>query len=140
MICTMFTKNIDECNIDKERKILIVFDYMIADIINKKKLNSIATELFIKGRKLYISFVFITQSYFKVPKDFRLNTTYLFIAKVPDKRKIREIAKIHSSNINTKAFINIYRECTAKPYSFLVDGATLASDNPLKFRKNLFNL
>ena len=140
MICTMFTKNIDEYNIDKERKILIVFDYMIADMINKKKLNSIATESFIKGRKLYISFVFITQSYFKVPKDVTLNTTYLFMAKVPDKRKIQEIAKIHSSNINTKAFINIYRECTAKPYSFLVDGATLASDNPLRFRKNLFNI
>ena len=71
-------KNIDEYNIDKEHKILIVFDDMIADMINNKKLNSIVTELFIRGRKLNISIVFITQSYFKVPKDVRLNTTHFF--------------------------------------------------------------
>ena len=79
-------KNIDKYNPDKENKILIVFDDMIADMINKKKLNSIVTELFIRGRKLNISLVFITQSYFKVPKDVRLNTTYFFIAKIPNKR------------------------------------------------------
>ena len=60
--------NIDEYNVDKERKIFIVFDDMIADVINNKKLNSIVTELFIRGRKLNISLAFITQSYFKVPK------------------------------------------------------------------------
>ena len=70
-------KNIEECNVDKERKILIVFDDM-ADIINNKKLNSIVTDFFIRGRKLKISLVFITQSYFKVPKDVRLNSTYFF--------------------------------------------------------------
>ena len=75
-------KIIDEYNIDKERKILIVFDDMIADMINNKKLNSIVTELFIRGRKLNISLVFITQSYFKVPKDVRLNTTHFFIIKI----------------------------------------------------------
>ena len=67
-------KDIDEYNIDKERKILIVFDEMIADIINNKELNSVVTELFIRGRKLDISIFFITQSYFKVPKYVRLNT------------------------------------------------------------------
>ena len=81
-------KNIDEYNIDKEHKILIVFDDMIADIIKNKKLNSIVTELFIRGRKLNISLVFITQSYFKVPKDVRLNTTHFFIAKIPNKREL----------------------------------------------------
>ena len=70
-------KNIDNYNPDKENKILIVFDDMIADMINNKKLNSIVTELFIRGRKLNISLVFITQLYFKVPKDVRLNTTHL---------------------------------------------------------------
>ena len=75
-------KNIDEYNIDQERKILIVFDDMIADMINNKKLNSIVTELFIRCRKLNISLVFITQSYFKVPKDVRLNTTHFFIIKI----------------------------------------------------------
>ena len=74
-------KNIDEYNVDKERKILIVFDDMIADMIHNKKLNSIVTELFIRGRKLNISLVFITQSYFKVPKDVRLNTTHFLSQK-----------------------------------------------------------
>ena len=81
-------KNIDEYNIDKEHEILIVFDDMIADMINNKKLNSIVTELFIRGRKLNISLVFITQLYFKVPKDIRVNTTHFFIAKIPNKREL----------------------------------------------------
>ena len=71
------SKNIDENNLDKECKILIVFDDMIADMINNKKLNSIVTDLFIRGRKLKISLVFITQSHFKVPKNVRLNSTHI---------------------------------------------------------------
>ena len=130
-------KNIDEYNIDKERKILIVFDDMIADMIHNKKLNSIVTELFIRGRKLNISLVFITQSYFKVPKDVRLNTTHFFITKIPNKRELQQIALNHSSDITTKDLI-IYKKYTDEPYSFLVNDATLASDNPLRFRKNLF--
>ena len=81
-------KNIDEYNTDKERKILIVFDDMIADMINNKKLNSIVTELFIRGKKLNISLVFITQSQFKVPKDVKLNTTHFFITEIPNRRKL----------------------------------------------------
>ena len=77
-ICDVY-KNTDEYNVDKDRKILIVLDDMIADIIKNKKLNLIVTELFIRGRKLDISLAFITQSYFKVPKDFRLNTNHFFI-------------------------------------------------------------
>ena len=111
---------------------------MIADIIKNKNLNSIVTELLIRGRKSSISLVFTTQSYFKVPKDVRLNTTHFFIAKIPNKRELQQIAINHSSDISTKDFINIYRECTAKPYSFLVIDTTLASDNPLRFRKILF--
>ena len=131
-------KNIDDYNPDKENKISIIFDDMIADMIHNKKLNSIVTELFIRGRKLNISLVFITQSYFKVPKDVRLNTTHFFIAKILNKRELQQIAINHSSDISTKDFINIYRECTAKPYSFLANDTTLASDNPLRFRKILF--
>ena len=127
-------KNIDYYNPDKENKILIVFYDMIADMIHKKKLDSIETELFIGGRKLNIAPVFITQSYFKVPKDVRLNTTHFFIAKIPNKRGLQQIAINHSSDISTKDFANIYRECTAEPYSFLVDDTTLSSDNPLQFR------
>ena len=133
-------KNIDEYSIDKERNILIVFDDMTADIIKNKKLNSIVTELFIRVRKLNISLVFITQSYFKVPKDVRLNTTHFFISKIPNKRELQQIAINHSSDINTKDFAYIYRKCTAEPYSFFVNDTTLASDNPLRFRKNLFNI
>ena len=81
-------KNIDDYNPDKENKILIVFDDMIADMIHNKKLNSIVTELFIRARKLNISLVFITQSYFKVPKDVRLNTSQFFIANIPNKREL----------------------------------------------------
>ena len=133
-------KNINDYNPDKENKILIVFDDMIADMINNKKLNSIVTELFIRGRKLNISLVFITQSYFKVPKDVRLNTTHFFIMKIPNKRELQQIAINHSSDINTKDFINIYKKCTDTPYSFLVNDTTLASDDPLRFRKNLYNI
>ena len=113
---------------------------MIADMINNNKLNSVVTELFIRGRKLNISVVFITQSYFKVPKDVRLNTTHFFIMKIPNKRELQQIAINHSSDINTKDFIKIHKKYTAEPYSFLVNDTTLASDNPLRFRKNLFNI
>ena len=133
-------KNIDECNPYKENKILVAFDDMIADMIHNKKINSNVTDLFIRGRKLNISLVFITQSYFKVPKDVRLNTSHFFIAQTPNKRELQQIAINHSSDINTKNFANIYRKCTAEPYSFLVIDTMLASSNPLKFRKNLFNI
>ena len=96
--------------------------------------------MFIKGRKLNISLVFITKSYFRVPKDVRNNTTHFFITKIPNKREIQQIAINHSSDINTKDFVNIYRKCTSEPYSFLVNDTTLASNNPLRFRKNLFNI
>ena len=98
------------------------------------------TKLFIRVRKLNISLVFIAQSYFKVRKNVRLNTTHFFIAKISNKRELREIVRNHLSDIITKDFVNIYRECTAEPYSFLVDDITLASNNPLRFRKNLFNI
>ena len=98
-------KNVEEYNTDKNRKILIVFDDMIADMINNKTLNSILTELFIRGRKLNISLVFITQSYFKVPKDVRLNYTHFFIMKIPNKRELQQIALNHSMDISSKDLI-----------------------------------
>ena len=103
-------KNINNYNPDNEKKILIVFDDMITDMINNKKLNLIVTELFIRGRKQNISLVFITQSYFKVPKDVRLNTTHFFIMKIPNKRELQQIAINHSSDINTNDFANIYKK------------------------------
>ena len=133
-------KNIDEYNVDKDRKILIVFDDMVAYMIHNKKLNSVVTELLIRGRKLNIFLVFIIQSYFKVPKDLRLNTTHFFISKISNRRELQQIAINHSSVISTKDFENIYRKSIAEPYSFLVNDTTLASDNPLRFRKNIFNI
>ena len=119
-------KNIDEYNSDKEHKILIVFYDMIADMIHNKKLNSIVIELFIRGIKLNISLVFTSQSCFKVPKDVRLNTTQLFIAKFSNKRELQEIVIIHSLDFTTKDFTNIYKECNAEPSSFLVNDTALA--------------
>ena len=133
-------KNIDEYSSDKENKILIVFDDMIADMIHNKKLNSIAIKLFIRSRKLNISPVFITQSYFKVPKDVRLNTSHFFIAKISNKKELQQIEINHPSDISTKDFVNIYRKCTAEPYSLLVIDTVLAANNPLRLRKNLFNI
>ena len=107
-------KNIDDYNPDKDNKILIVFDDMIADMINNKKLNWIVTELFIRGRKLNISLVFLTQSYFKVPKDVRLNTSHFLIVKIPNNRELQQIAINHSSDMNTKDFSDIYKKYTDK--------------------------
>ena len=130
-------KNIEDYNPIKKRKVLIIFDDMIADMINNNKLNPVVTELFIRGRKLNISIVFITQSYCKVPKDVRLNSTHFFIMKIPNKREPQQIALNHSFDIDFKDFMNIYKTCTKEPYSFLVNDTTLPSDNPLRFTRNL---
>ena len=118
-------KNTEDYNPNKKRKLLIIFDDMIADMINNKKLNPIVTELFIRGRKLNISIVFITQSYFKVPKDVRLNSTHFFIVKISNKRELQQIALSHSSNIDFRDFINVCKKCTAEQYSYLLNDATL---------------
>ena len=128
-------KNIKEYNPNKKRKILIVFDDMIADMLSNKKLNPTVTELFIRVRKLNISLVFITQLYFSVPKNIKLNSTHYFIIKIPNNRELQQIAFNHSSYIDFKDFMNLYKKRTEKPYSFLVIDATLASDNLLHIRK-----
>ena len=104
-------------------------------MINNKKLNSVVIELFTRWRKLNISLVFIRQSYFRVPKDARINSTHFFIMKIPNKRELQQIALNYSSNIDFKDFINIYKKCIPESCSSLVNDATLASDNPLRFRK-----
>ena len=95
-------KNIEEYNSNKKLKILTFFDAMIADILSNKKLNPIITELFIGGRKLSISHVFIAKSYFTVPKDIRLNPMHYFIMKIPNKWELQQIAFNHSSNVDFK--------------------------------------
>ena len=111
-------KNIKDYNPRKKRKVLIIFDDMIADMINDKQLDSIVTELFIRGRKLNVSIAFITRSYFKVPKDVRLNSTHFFIMKIPNKRELQQTALNHSSDIDFKDFMKIYKKYTKEPYSF----------------------
>ena len=127
-------KNIEDYNPIKRRKALIILDDMIADMINNNKLNRIVTELFIRGRKLNISIVFITQSYFKVPKDVRLNSAHFFIMKIPNKGELQQIVLNHSSDIDFKYFMNIYKKFSIEPYSFLFNDTTLSSDNPLRFK------
>ena len=95
--------------------------------------------MFIRRRKIIISLVFITQSYFSVPKDVRLNSTHYFIMKINNSRELRNIAINHSADINYKYFMKVYREYTKKPYSFLTIDTTLPSSNPIRFRKNLFD-
>ena len=87
-------RNIDKYNPDKENKILIVSDDLIADMIHNKKLNSIVTELFIRDRKLNISLVFIIQSYFKVPKDVRINTSHFLSQKLQTKENFNKLQQI----------------------------------------------
>ena len=127
--------NIDDYNSKRKRKVLIVFDDMIADIMTNKKFQAIIKELFIRCRK-YISFVFITQSYFSVPKEVRLNSMHYLIFKVNNRRELQNIAINHSADIDYRDFLKIYRNCRKEPYPFLTLNTTLPSYNPVRFRKN----
>ena len=132
-------ENIDDYNPSRKRKILIIFDGMITDIMTNKKFQSIIKELFIRCRKLNISLVFITQYYFSVPKDVRLNSTHYLIMKINSKRELQNIAINHSADIDYKDFMKIYRECIKEPFNFLTIHTSLPSSNPLSLRKNLLN-
>ena len=105
-------KNIEEYTRNKKRKILMGFDDLIANMLSNKKLNPVLTELFIRGRKLNVSLVFIKQSHFTVPKDIRLNSTPYFIMKVPNKKELQQIPLNNSSDINFQDFMNRYKKCT----------------------------
>ena len=106
-------------------------------MIYNEKLNLVVTELFIRARKLNISIIFIRQSCFKLPKYIKLNSTHFFIMKFSNKRELQQIALNHSSDIDLKDFIKIYKKCTAEPNCFLVNEITLQCDNHLRFRENL---
>ena len=102
-------ENINDYNPIRKRKKLIVFDDMIADIMTNKKFQAIIKELFIRCRKLNISLVFITQSYLSVPEDVRLNTIHYLIMKINNKRELQNIARNHSTDIDYKDFVQMYR-------------------------------
>ena len=95
--------------------------------------------MFIRFGKLNISLALITQSYFRVPKDVRLNLTHYLIMKINNRKELQNIAVNHSADIDYQDFINIYRECTREPYSFLTIDTTLPASDPLRFRKSLFH-
>ena len=128
-------ENTDDCN--QNRKVLIVFDNMIADIMTSKKLEARIKQLFITCWKLNISLVFIIQSYLSVPKDVILNSTHYLIMKINNRKELQNIAINHSADIDYKYFVKVYRECTKKPYSFMTIDTTLPASDPLRFRKNL---
>ena len=115
------------------------FDEIIAGIIANKKFQAIIKELFISCRKLKISLLFITRSYFSAPKDVRLNTTHYLIMIINNKRELQNIAINHSANIDYNDFIKVYRECTKEPHYFLTIDTTLPASDPLRFKKNLFH-
>ena len=129
--------NINDYNSNRKRKILIVFDDMIVDITTNKKFKSIIKELLIRCRN--ISLVFITQSYFSIPKDVRLNSTHYFIMKINNKKELQIIAINHSVDIDYNDFVKTCRECTKEPFNFLAIDTTLLASVPLRFRKNLFD-
>ena len=120
-----------------KRKVLIVFDDMIADITTNKKFQVITKELFIRCKKLNILLFFITQSYFSLAEDVRLNLTYYLIMKTNNRKELENIAINHSSDIDYNDLVRIYRECTRKPYSFLIIHTTLPASDTLRFRRNL---
>ena len=113
-------KNIEEYSPNKNCKIFIVFDNMVADMLGNQKPNPIVTEYFIRGRKLNISLVFITQSYFAGPKNIRLNSTPYFIMKISQKRQLQQTEFNLHKDIDCQDFMNFNKEFPAKPYSFLL--------------------
>ena len=131
--------NIYDYNPKRKQKIVVLFDDMIADIMTNKKFQAIITELFIRCRNLSISLIFMTQSYFSVPKEVQLNSAHYLIMKIHNKRELQQIAVDHSADIDYKGFLKIYRNCARKPYSFLTVDTTLPADNPMRFRKNFLD-
>ena len=113
---------------------------MIADIMSNKKFQAIIKELFIRCRKLNISLVFITQFYFSVSKDVRLNSTHYLIMEINNKKELQNITINQSADIDYKDFVKIYREYTKQPHSFLTIDTTLSASDPLRFRKNLLRI
>ena len=130
-------ENMEDYTPTKEKRVLIAFHDMIVDMVKNKKLRPIATELLLRGKKINISLVFISQSYFKVRKTIRLIATDYFIMKILNERKLQQVASNYSSDTDFKDFMKLYKDYTKEPYSFLVNDATLSLDNPLRFRKNL---
>ena len=116
--------------IQPEKKNVIVFDDVIAEVMSNKQFQAIAKELLIRCRKLNISIAFITQSYFFVPEDVRLNPTHYMIMEILNKKELQIIAINHSADIDYKDFVKICRSCTKEPFNFLTIDTTLPTCDP----------
>ena len=108
----------DNYNPNRKRNILIVFDDIIADIKPNEKFRAMAPELFIRCRKINISLIFITQPYFSVPKDARLNSSHYLIMKISNKRELQNISINDATDIDYKDILKNYRECTRETFYF----------------------
>ena len=129
-------EDINSYNKKRDKKVLIIFD-MITDIMRSEIFKAIVKELFIRCRKLNISIVFITQSYFRTPKDARLNSTHYILMKISNKKELKSIAEENSCHLDFKDFLKIYNYCMRKPYSFMmVDTRPTAR---VTFKKTLMN-
>ena len=127
--------NINDYNKNRDKKVLIVFDDMIADIEYNKKFKRIIKELF--KIKINVSIVFITQSYFRALKDARLNSTHYILMKIGNKKELKYIAEEKSGHLDYKDFLKIYNYCTREPYSFMSIDTRLTATIP--FKKTLMN-
>ena len=127
--------NINDFNKNRDKKVLIIFDDMISDIMRSEKFKAIVKERFIRCRKLNVSIFFITQSYFRIPKDARLlNSTHYILIKIGNKKELKSIAEENSGHLDFKDFLKIYNYCTKEPYSFmLIDTRPTAR---VTFKKN----
>ena len=126
--------DINNYNKNRDRKVLIVFDDMIADIEYNKKFIIIIKELFYRTRKINVSIVFITQSYFRALKDARLNITHYILMKIGNIKELKRISEEKSGHLDYKDFLKMYNYCIREPYSFmLIDTRPTAS---VTFKKN----
>ena len=126
--------DINNYNKNRDKKVLIVFDDMIADIEYNKNFKRIIKELFYRARKINVSIVFITQSYFRALKNARLNSTHYILMKINNKKELKHIAEEKSGHLDYKDFLKVYSYCTREPYSFMMIDARPTTTIP--FKKN----
>ena len=129
-------ETLEDYNPTKKRRVLIVFDDIV-DLESNQKLSPIVFELFLMRRKLSISLVFISRSYFKVRKTIRLNATHDFNVNILNKSELQQVPPNHLCNIDLKELVKLDKYYTKALYSFLVNNTILSSDHPLRFRMNL---
>ena len=125
---------INNYNKNRDKKVLIVFDDMIADIEYNKNFKRLIKELFSRARKINVSIVFIMQSYFRALKDARLNSMHYILMKISNKKELKIIAEEKSGHLDCKDYLKIYNYCTRESYSFMMIDARLTATIP--FKKN----